>query len=105
MEKVCASDDEDTKKKLTDEMCSGVSSMLDGWKDKIPADGFLCGSKLTLGDFILGGMYTNVFCNDQLYCADQWKALLKDHEGYEAYGKRFAAEFKDYLEKRPKCAY
>ena len=61
---------------------------------------FMMGPKLYIIDFWLGGLYTNIIANPDCYGREQWAAFLKAHPAYDAYGKRFAAANKEYLDRR-----
>jgi len=62
---------------------------------------FLCGEKLTIADFVIGGLYTNTFTNEKApFGVEKWSALLKKYPNFEAYGKRFEEANTEYLSTR-----
>ena len=66
--------------------------------------GFMVGDKLTAADFVIGGLYTNYFNNQNVgYCKDKFEAVRDAHPNFKAYGDRFTAEMKSYLDSRPSC--
>ena len=96
--------DEETKAKLIDACFEAHGKFLKAFDAQF-AKGFLCGDKLTAGDFCLGSFYTNYYANPSVgFAADRWKALLDEHPNFKAYGEKFAAELADYLSTRPSYA-
>lgn len=62
---------------------------------------FLCGEKLTIADFVIGGLYTNTITNDNtLFGVDKWSDLLKKYPNFKSYGEKFAEANKEYLSTR-----
>lgn len=61
---------------------------------------FLCGEKLTIADFVIGGLYTNTITNEKSGGKEKWSDLLKKYPKFEAYGERFAEANKMYLTTR-----
>ena len=72
---------------------------------KKSAGRFLFVDKLTEADFMVGRMYTDYMCRQDLPCHDKWRQLLDKYPDFEAYGKAFADELKPYLDKRPHGAF
>ena len=65
---------------------------------------FLCCDTLTPADFAVGAVYTNLFCNaNRTYYKPEYEMLMKKYPKFAAYGERFRAENKAYLDKRPAC--
>ena len=64
---------------------------------------FICGDKLTIADFCIGGMYTNFFANPAVgFAAEKWTAVLEQFPNFKAYGERFVAAMNEkHLSKRP----
>ena len=62
---------------------------------------WLCGPKLTVADFWIGGMYTNLINNEHCFGREHWDACLDEFPAFKAYGQKFAAEVKKRLESRP----
>ena len=63
----------------------------------------MVGDKLTCADFWIGGLYTNYANNPNCYTPERWAALLNDFPAFKAYGERFAAENKAWLDSRIQC--
>ena len=71
--------------------------------DPYLGDGWLVGDKLSLADFFIGATYVNCMTNPKARFGvedGKWKAWLEANPKFDAYGKRFAAELKDYLDNR-----
>ena len=65
---------------------------------------FIAGDNLTFADFYCGGLYTNFVNNDIVgFAADKWKTALDNAPNFKAYGERFSAEMKTYLDTRAKA--
>jgi glutathione S-transferase len=64
-------------------------------------DKFLCGDKLTIADFVIGGFYVNSIDNDKIaFGKEKWSELLTKYPNFKAYGERFYEENKVYLMSR-----
>ena len=63
---------------------------------------FIAGEKLTIADFMVGSLYVNYFTNPQVYEPENWEKVLAKFPNFKAYGERFAAANKVYLDQRPK---
>jgi len=51
---------------------------------------FLCGDKLTIADFLIGGLYVNTIINDKaLFGKEKWSELMKEYPNFKNYGERF----------------
>ena len=62
---------------------------------------FLVGDSLTIADFFIGSFYTDFVLNEHMtFGRDQWVTCLDNYPNFKAYCERYAAENKDYLEKR-----
>ena len=65
---------------------------------------FLVGSKLTIADFFIGGLYTNYINNKNVtFAHDKWPTCLDSFPNFKAYGERFSAAVKGRLDARPPC--
>ena len=65
---------------------------------------FLVGSKLTIADFWIGGLYTNFINNKNIpYAQDKWGTCLDNYPNFKAYGERFSEAVKGRLDSRPQC--
>ena len=63
---------------------------------------FLCGDKLTVADFWIGGLYTNYLANESIsFAKDRFAETLAKYPDFEAYGKRYCEAVKTYLDARP----
>ena len=63
---------------------------------------YLGGDSITEHDFIVGAMFTNMFCNPANPMAAQWKAAMeKCPQRVKTYGQCFMADMKPYLDSRP----
>lgn len=69
----------------------------------LPSDKkFLAGNQLTIYDFAIGGLFTNLICNPNARNAEIIaKAWENAPERVKKYHLDFAEEMKDYLEARP----
>ena len=67
--------------------------------------GFLFGDKLMTADFMVGNIYVSHCMLPDNYGQDTIDKFLAKYPWFAAYGKRFAAENKAYLDKRPKCPF
>ena len=66
---------------------------------------FLCGDKLTIADFWIGGFYVNYITNPDIsFCKERWAKVADNFPNFTAYGKRFAAANAKYLETRASIA-
>ena len=62
---------------------------------------FICGPKITIADFAVGGLYTNYCANEHItFAKDKFAQILKDFPNFEAYGKRFETECAEHLKNR-----
>ena len=62
---------------------------------------FLCGEKLTIADFVIGGLYVNTIINDKApFGKEKWNDLLMQYPNFKNYGERFREANKAYLDKR-----
>ena len=66
--------------------------------------GFIAGDKLTIADFFIGSLYVNYFNNPETFEQENWAKVLANFPNFKAYGERFAAANKAYLETRNKYA-
>ena len=82
---------------VIDEVMPKFLNMLE---PRLGDSGFVCGEKLTIADFWIGGFYTNYATNPMCYAPERWAALLEKYPKFKAYGARFAEENKEYLAKR-----
>ena len=65
---------------------------------------FLCGEKLTIADFWVGGVYTNFINNPAVgFAQDRWAASINDFPNFKAYGERYTEENSKWLGSRPTC--
>lgn len=67
------------------------------------SNNWVCGDKLTVADFWIGGLYVNVFTNPnrpQNWGSEEFAKLMNDFPNYKAYGEKFAAEIKPRLDTR-----
>ena len=61
-------------------------------------------AKLTYADFVVGGLYTNMINNKGVgFEAERWAKAKEQYAAFTAYGEKFSAENKDYLESRKQC--
>jgi glutathione S-transferase len=52
---------------------------------------FLCGDKLTIADFVIGGFYTNTIINNEApFGNSKWSELLEKYPKFKNYGEKFA---------------
>lgn len=65
---------------------------------------FIAGDKLTIADFFIGSLYVNYFNNPECFEQENWAKVLANFPNFKAYGERFAAANKAYLETRNKYA-
>merc|ERR1712086_305099 len=64
---------------------------------------WLCGDKLSIADFHVGGLYTNFLTNDSIsFETEKWLTFCNDYPKFKEYGQRFAAENQARLDKRGK---
>ena len=71
--------------------------------DALPADGrFLCGDTLTIYDFTVAGLLTNLIRNPSARDKQLWDEIWKCHapERVKKYYDDFCKEMKEYLEQR-----
>eukprot|EP00355_Strombidium_rassoulzadegani_P007574 CAMPEP_0168625292 /NCGR_PEP_ID=MMETSP0449_2-20121227/9917_1 /TAXON_ID=1082188 /ORGANISM="Strombidium rassoulzadegani, Strain ras09" /LENGTH=91 /DNA_ID=CAMNT_0008667003 /DNA_START=373 /DNA_END=645 /DNA_ORIENTATION=+ len=62
---------------------------------------FLVGNKLTIADFIVGGLYTNLANNPHVgYGGQRWVEFLRKNPSFNAYGERYSKAMQKYLDKR-----
>lgn len=62
---------------------------------------FLCGDKLTIADFLIGGLYVNTIINDKaLFGKEKWTELMKEYPNFKNYGERFREANEQYLDAR-----
>ena len=54
--------------------------------------GWLVGNKLTIADYWVGKLYTDLAINPNSYGRAEWAAFLKKNPKFEQFGKRFFAE-------------
>ena len=65
---------------------------------------FIAGNKLSSADFVVGGLYVNYFVNkDCPFAAEEFAKILEEFPNFKAYGERFVAANKSYLETRIRC--
>lgn len=99
----------DERSKCCEEACTCLTKILNDWKDKFPADttGIYGEDKCSIADFVLAGLYANVFDNEACEEKDKFKALLAENASYEAWAKKFLGsdQMQNYLKSRPKCAF
>ena len=69
-------------------------------KPRLDKGGWLVGNRMSTADFWYGTMYTSLIANPNAYGRTEFGAFLKANPSFEAYGKRFAAEHKRYLDSR-----
>ena len=62
---------------------------------------FLTGETLSIADFYWGNCYVSVLTNPKFYEPERRAETLKRFPKFIAYGKRFEAEFSQYLKSRP----
>jgi len=63
--------------------------------------GFLLGKQITIADFVVGGLYTNMAGSPKIgFEPKRWRIFLDDHPELREYGSRFVHENKDYLATR-----
>jgi len=63
---------------------------------------FLVCETLTPADFVIGGWYVNLAANpNRPHYKPEFAMLLKKFPNFAAYGERFRAENKTYLDSRP----
>ena len=76
---------------------------VDSW---VAGKKYLLGDKLTLYDFAIGGFFHNMVLNAGNPDSAQWAPIWeKAGENLKKYVATMEAEFKDYLESRPKCSF
>ena len=62
---------------------------------------FLVSNELTPADFMIGSLYVDFLGNPNVpYYNAEFKALMKKHPNFCAYGDRFAEENKDHIASR-----
>lgn len=62
---------------------------------------WLVGDKMTVADFWIGGLYTNMLANDKVgFARDKFAEVLAKYPAFTAYGERFVAATQDYQDKR-----
>merc|ERR1712046_298373 len=67
---------------------------------------FLCGEKLTIADFLIGGLYVNTITNKKApFGTEKWSELLKKYPNFKAYGEKFAEANKAYLSTRTESGF
>lgn len=64
---------------------------------------WICGSKLTIADFWIGGIYTNTITNPDIWGKEKWATCLNDFPSFKAYGERFKTAMNKRLITRPSC--
>ena len=64
--------------------------------------GFLCGDKLTIADFWIGGLYTNFMNHSAIgYGATEWAAAKLKYPAFSKYGERYLEANKAWYSSRP----
>ena len=63
---------------------------------------WLLGDKISLVDFFWGNLYSQWFARPDIYDKEKFDALAEQHPKFKAYGERFIAANKSYLDTRPK---
>ena len=59
------------------------------------------GNKLTIADFWIGGLYTNLINNpNKTFAHDKWDKVLEDFPNFKAYGERFAKANESHMSTR-----
>ena len=88
-------------------MEQAVSSYFGPWMEKLekrlPADKkYLCGDDLTIYDFLVAGIFTNVVCNPRAKDAALWQKHYEEKgpARVKKYVQDFTDEMKEYLESR-----
>ena len=83
-----------------------VPALLAVLDKKVGEHKFILGDSLSLVDFCVGGMITNMFLNPNSALKAQWEAAWANAgENLKTYATNFQAEMKEYLEARPQtCA-
>ena len=97
----CAPEDKEAKMKVVfEEAFPKLMKNLDSF---IPEAGWITGDKMCVADFQLGNLYGSLMTNPKgRYGIEdgKWKEALEQYPKFNAYGQRFNAEFKDWIEKR-----
>jgi glutathione S-transferase len=61
----------------------------------------LCGDKLTIADFWIGGFYVYTIDNPKIsFAKELWSVAADNYPKFKAYGLRFKKANKKYLSKR-----
>ena len=84
-------------------VCTFIDSLKPFLENK--TSGFLFGDKLMSADFMVGMFFTTQCMNPDMFGQDVIDMFLAKYPWFVAYGKRFAAENKAYLDSRPKCPF
>ena len=102
--KICWVHNSEGQEKATkmDEMFGAVHIYLTDIIEPLCAKSkFLVGEKVTLADFWVSGLYTNVATNKLVFAPEKWADLLSKFPNFKAYGERFTKELEFYLASRP----
>ena len=87
-----------------------LTELFDAYLEKfgrnLGATKFICGDKLTIFDFTIGGFFCNVVLNLKGHHNQVWKKHLdeKAPDNVKAYLSNYQEAMKEYLEKRPEAA-
>lgn len=88
-------------------MCDCLCKLI-GFIEPYAAKGckFLVCDKLCVADFWIGGLYTNILCQECM-CAPgcPWDQIKSKFPCFCAYGERFKECNKSYIDSRPKCPF
>ena len=67
---------------------------------------WLAGDKITIADFCIGKLYTDIITHPELgfrkQCGDQFEQVLAKNPNFKAYGEQFAKENEKWLSERGK---
>lgn len=79
-----------------------LPKLLDICEQRLEGKTYLCGDKLSIADFFIGGIYTNYITNDSVgFAKEKWQVAADKYPNYKAYGARFAEANKKRLDNRP----
>jgi glutathione S-transferase len=91
------------KEALCDEIFDKVlPGFMEKIADALALEQFICGAELTIADFWVAGLYVNLMNNPIVgFAPERWAKAKEDYPAYAAYGERFTAANKEYLDSRP----
>ena len=60
---------------------------------------YICGNKLTIADFLIGGLWSNYINNDAIsFEKEKWQIVDKDYPKCAQYGANFMIENQKWIE-------